>query len=189
MPCASRSPMPSSRITLEKASLMRATSACLSGGVMLSARNQPAIHVVRLSRDVVGLGARKEYRHPGDIVRGFRAPHRDIPCSLLPHRAKRALFMLAPLAVNLFPHVGSNRPGANAVYRQVWRKFHGGSLGDIDRSGLAGGIGTQHRPAAAPGDRRNVDYFAARAPGSKRRLPKHLARARLKREKKPARID
>src|SRR4051812_2600627 len=154
MPCASRSPMPFSRVTPENASLMRLTSACISARFMVSfsARNQPAIHVVRLAGDVISIRAGKEYRHTGNVLRGFRALHRDISRALLPHGAQRALFMLAPFPVDLFPHVGSNRPGADAVHRPVWRKLQCASLSNIDRSGLAGGVGTQHRPTSAAGD-------------------------------------
>src|SRR4051794_27504531 len=185
MPCASRSPMPFSKVTPENAPLIRLTSACISGWSMavFSAGNQPAIHVVRLAGNVIGVGTGKEYRHAGDVFGGFGAFHRDISRALLPYRAERAPFMLAPLTVNLFPHVGSNRPGADAVYRQVWRKFHCGSLSNIDRSCLAGGVGTQHRPSPAAGDGCNVDDFAAWASWYERRLPKHLAGARLQGKK------
>src|SRR6185369_14226354 len=151
--------------------------------VVSSIRNQSAIHVVRLSRDVVGIGTGQKHGHPGDVFRRFGPPHGDIASAVLPYRTGRPLFEFAPLAVDLLPHVGIDRSGTDAVYRQFRCKLHCGGLRNVDSRRLAGGIGAQHGTPSPPGYRSDVYDLAAGTALLWRRLPEHLACTRLQREK------
>src|SRR4026208_946682 len=52
--------------------------------VVESIRNQAAFHVVRLSRDVVGIGTGQKHGHPGDVFRRFGPPPGGVESEGLP---------------------------------------------------------------------------------------------------------